>query len=78
MVPLMTLNEFLKARGIKLHKLCQLTGIAYSTLHPHATKGKRLSLETAEKLEAWSEGAMSAAEILGLKAPAPRPADPTP
>lgn len=47
--------------------LSNATGIAYSTLQPHVANGKRLSVRTAETLEKWSKGEMSAAEILGLK-----------
>jgi len=61
--------EYLKARRMSIYRLCKLTGIAYSTLHPHVKKGVPLSDRTARKLEKWSKGAMNAAQILGLSPP---------
>jgi len=46
--------------------LSNATGIAYSTLQPHVSRGKDLSLPTARKLAAFSKDAMTVAEILGL------------
>lgn len=64
----MNVPEYLAARGTNLHQLSQATGIGYPTLHKHVRHGAQLSLRTAKKLEAWSKGQMTAAEILGLEA----------
>ncbi|XXX80065.1 hypothetical protein WMF30_14960 [Sorangium sp. So ce134] len=65
----MNVKQFLEATGMNIHKLSQEAGVAYSTLHPHVRKGKKLGEATARKLEAWSKGRMKAAEILELSAP---------
>ena len=72
----MNVREYLAANKLSINALVQATGIAYTTLHPHVTKGKQLSFKTAEKLETWSKGKMTAAEILGLVPPAARPGPP--
>lgn len=69
---IVTVPEFLKARGITIYALCKATGIAYSTLHPHVKKGVPLSDRTARKLQEWSGEEMNAAEILGLSRPTGR------
>ncbi len=72
----MNVSQFLAERSMSINALSQATGISYSTLHPHVKKGKKVSRETAEKLQEWSSGAMNAVEILGLEPPA-RPAAPS-
>lgn len=65
----MNVVEFLKAKEKSIYWLSNETGIAYSTLHPHVAHGKDLSVETAKKLEEWSDGEINAAEVLRLDAP---------
>ncbi len=68
----MNVPEYLRAKGMSINALHKATGIAFSTLRPHVTSGKQLSVGTAKKLETWSGGEMTAAEILGFDAPEPR------
>lgn len=68
----MNVPEYLaahEAERFNLHKLSIATGISYSTLHQHVKHGGRISLRTAKRLEVWSEGQMTVAEILGLIPP---------
>lgn len=65
----MNVADYLGAKGKTIYWLSKETGIAYTTLHPHVAHGKELGLETAKKLEEWSDGEMSAIEILGLEQP---------
>ena len=68
----MTVAEFLKETGMNPHQLAQAAGISYSTLHPHVKRGKKVGERTARKLERFSQGKMTAVEILGLTLPPPR------
>lgn len=74
----MNLHEYLdRCPETNLHRISQGSGVSYTTLHAHIRHGRRLAVETAKRLEAWSleqpaaeQGfVMSAAEILGLSAP---------
>ncbi len=72
----MNVADYLQATGMNLHQLAGQAGISYTTLHPHVRHGKQLSVETAKKLQEWSErqpaaaegNVMSAADILDLTA----------
>jgi hypothetical protein len=63
-----TVAEYLAAHDLSILALSKATGISYSTLHPHVRRGKGLSLNTARRLEEYSSGAMTAADVLGLGA----------
>ncbi len=69
----MNVSQFLKATGISLNRLSQLSGVNYGTLHAHLKKDGVIGLKAARKLEAviveGSDARMSAAEILGLSTP---------
>jgi len=64
----MTVNDFLRASGMSIHALAMAAGISYTTLHPHAKRGRAISVATARKLEAY-DSRLSAVEILGLNLP---------
>jgi len=52
-------------------QLCKRSGVSYGTLHRHVRHGRPVSLVTARKLAAASDGAITEAEVLGLdQAPA--------
>lgn len=67
----MDLRGFLDQTGLSVYRVCEETGIGYSTLHNHLKHGKRLGLEVAEKLEAYSfeRAKKLEAETPGMLAP---------
>jgi hypothetical protein len=68
----MTVEEFLRAKGMNMHQLSQAVKISYATLHAHVRHGHKLGEASARKLEKWSRGEMNAAQILGLRPPPER------
>jgi len=58
-----------KGSGQNMHWMSMLSGVSYTTIHAHVRYGKRLTVETAERLAAV-DPRLSVAEILGIE-PAP-------
>lgn len=63
--PTMTLSDYLTSRHLSWHAASLALGISYGSIH-RLKKGGRPSVATAAKIEAWSNGAVRATELLGL------------
>ena len=61
----MTLHDYLASRDLSWHAASLALGISYGSIH-RMKKGGRPSVATAAKIEAGSQGAVRAAELLGL------------
>lgn len=70
-MPFMDLPGFLEASGLSLYRVCEDSGIAYSTLHGYMKHGKQLGLDVAKRLESWSFAwaEKREAETAGMLAP---------
>jgi len=70
MRPTYTAREFIRERidGHTVSSVAEGSGVPYSTLFSHVAEGsvRSISVKNAKKLEAWSEGRISAAKTLGL------------
>lgn len=75
----MTLSEYLKknGRGAKT-ALREATGLRWATIHDLATGRQKARADTALKIQAATNGEVSAAELLGIEAPSAPTGEPGP
>jgi plasmid maintenance system antidote protein VapI len=59
------LKQYIEIRGITIKQAAEEIGVSRPLIH-YAINGNPLSRRTALKIEKWSDGLLSAVELVGL------------